>query len=585
MAKINDLNALDAASAADAPSAPESAKSSVSLVEQSENSAAWHRALGLAEPIMGALAASPGILASETRFSESTREIGAAIQSVAKILKKDQNIPIMLGSMVAAPLCAASWQIQAEKQKKPELDPERIAGIAIQFNEAMGDVEFPARQMPYIARDLVENKSAAALFGTNYRETLHGMAGVIRGEIEKTGNRQDAALDTESHEYFLARLSAFPAEQIGAAIHSARAFMTPEDQKDVPGWHTLAFWGDSAKDEKAREMLELALATQIAIGNGWYDRVHRSNPELCKILVNRTRAEDTALLAKASREYADRVEDGASIDLADVDKLSMVMCTAMREGMTVFHGVREKIFTATENMLRKQYPEAKTAEAMRAAILKEGWQDRVKGAYQSGKTLREGIFSGIREDATPMEMSVSMKIRAAVGEAFAPLLKPGNLSVLKTAFPFIPEDAGPDDRCRLLVDLGENAVKTMASAAVDAMGISDRDRAPMRGSLEKVLQAALKHTDIVTRCAKQGRASEIFPELVKEMRTVIQVASGMVAQPVRERSNAAFQENLSNAETNLCAAFRDMEREEKLPRLREEPGTVDTRAPRHEAVA
>ncbi len=578
---------VDSRPAVEQPENPTKKHSGSNKLHQTENRAAWHRALGLAEPIMGALAASPGILASEVHFSESTQQISAAIQSVAKILKKEQNIPGMIGSMVAAPLCAASWQIQAEKQKKPELNPDQIADIAMQFNAAMGDVEFPARQMPYIARELVEHKSAAALFGTNYRETLHGMAGVIQGEVEKQGTRPETTLDTESHEYFLARLSAFPAEQIGAAIHSARAFMTPEDKNDVPGWHTLAFWGETAKDEKAREMLELALATQIAVGNGWYDRVHHANPELCKVLVKKTRAEDTVLLARAAREYADRVEGGADIGLTDVDKLSMVMCTAMREGMTVFHDVREKIFTATENMLQKKYPEAKTAEAMQSAMVREAWPERVKAAYQSGKTLREGIFSGIHEGATPMEMSVSMKIRAAVGAAVAPLLKPGNLNVLKTAFPFIPEDASANDRCRVVVDWGEKAVKEVAWATVEVMDIPRLDQPTMQGSLEKVLQATLKHTDIVTRCAKQGRAADIFPEMVKELCTVVQVSSGMVAEPVRKRADIPLQGGLSHVEEHLCAAFRDTERVETLPRLREESdtGTATTTPSLHDAVA
>jgi hypothetical protein len=531
-------------------------------VARADNRSAWYRALGLAEPMMSALASSPGMLASEKHFTQSAEQLTGAVNAVAKMLKERQQIPGIVAFMVAAPLCAASWQIQVEQQKNPVIDPEFIANVAIQFNEAMGDdVEFPVRQLPYIARSLIENSSAPTLFGTNFRETLRGMSGVSLAESADGENSEKAGI-VEAHEYFLARLSAFRPERIGEAVHAAREYMRPTDQKGIQGWHTLAFWGNDAKDERAKEMLGLALATQIAIGDNWYAEVQKRNPELCKVLVNMSRRENTHLIAKAAREYADRVEHGTHIDLADVEKLSSTMCTAMREGMTVFHNARANIFTATENMLKKKYPLAKTSDAMREAMEKEQWGTRVKGGYQSAKILREGIFSAIRGDVDPLSLSVSMKIRAAVGAAVAPLLKPSNARILATAFPFIPENATPNEACNTVVNWGETAVRSVSNAVASSLDISKSDRQKMQGRIEKVLQEVMEHTDVVSRCAKQGKPADIFPEMVKELRTVVQVTVGILPERVRERCTEPLKTALMDVGKRLNEEFRDAGKQE-----------------------
>ncbi|MHB1631154.1 MAG: hypothetical protein ACYCQL_02880 [Acidithiobacillus sp.] len=528
--------------------------------------------------MMGSLASSPGMLASEKSFAQSAEQLSGAVQSVAKILK-DHGVPQVVATMVAAPLCAASWQLQVEQQKtphagaQPSIDVQRIADVAVQFNEAMGDdAEFPVRQLPHISRMLIEDPSAPALFGTNFRETLRGMSGVFSAESANPENADKAGID-EAHEYFLARLSAFSPERIGEALHAAREYMNPTDRKGKPGtnpvtgWHTLAFWGNTAKDERAKEMLSLALATQIAIGDDWYDAVQRKNPELCKILVKMTRQENTGLVAKAAKEYADRVEFGAHMDLGETEKLSSVMCTAMREGMTVFHAARANIFTATQLMLEKKYPEAKTEQAIREAMEKEQWGIRVKSAYQAAKTLREGIFSGIRENVGATELSVSMKIRAAVGAAVAPLLKPSNAQILAAAFPCIPKEATPESACLTVVDWGEKAVREMAGATVAAIDIPNLDHPKMQGRIEKVLQEVLERTDVVSRCAKQGKSADIFPEMVKELRTVIQTTAGMLPATVREHCVEPLQASLLNADRQLCETFRAAAEQREEPEV------------------
>ena len=584
MAKIDTLDALDAANVdrsrnethAETPSAVSASvagtqkEPATSPAEErvdgaaarADNRSAWYRALGLAEPMMSALASSPGILASEQNFAQSAERLAGAVNSVAMMLKDRQNIPGIVAVMVAAPLCAASWQSQVEQRKDPVIDAEFIANVAIRFNEAMGDdVEFPVRQLPYIARPLIEDRSAPARFGTNFRETLRGMSGVSMAE-STNGEVSEKAGITEAHEYFLARLSAFRPERIGEAVHAAKEYMHPTDRKGLQGWHTIAFWSDAPKYERAKEMLGLALATQIAIGDHWYAEVHERNPELCKLLVNMSRRENIHLVAKAAREYADRVEYGTNIDLANVEKLSSAMCTAMREGMTVFHESRANIFTATENLLKRKYPLAKTADAMREAMEKEQWGNRVKGAYRSAKILREGIFSAIRGDAEPLELSVRMKIRAAVGTAVAPLLKPSNARVLSAAFPFIPRNATPDEVCRTVLDWGEKAVRSVSNAVASSLDIPQLDRQKMQGRIEKVLQEVMEHTDVVSRCARQGKPEDIFPEMVKELRTVVQVTSGMLPERVRERCAGPLKTALADVEQRLDAEFRDASRQE-----------------------
>lgn len=580
MAKIDNLDVLGDTAKPDTIQ-PQEAKASEPDKESGANSrgavarvanrSAWYRTLGLAEPMMGALASSPGMLASEKSFAQSAEQLSGAVQSVAKILK-EHGVPQVVATMVAAPLCAASWQLQVEQRKEPSIDAQRIADIAVQFNEAMGDdAEFPVRQLPHISRMLIEDPSAPALFGTNFRETLRGMSGVFSAESANPENADKAGID-EAHEYFLARLSAFTPERIGEALHAAREYMSPADRKGktgmpaVTGWHTLAFWGNTAKDERAKEMLSLALATQIAIGDDWYDAAQRKNPELCKILVKMTRQENTGLVAKAAREYADRVEFGAHMDLGETEKLSSVMCTAMREGMTVFHAARANIFTATQLMLEKKYPGAKTEQAIREAMEKEQWGARVKSAYQAAKTLREGIFSGIREDVGATELSVSMKIRAAVGAAVAPLLKPSNAQILAAAFPCLQKEATPESACVTVVDWGEKAVREMAGATVAAMDIPNLDHPKMQGRIEKVLQEVLERTDVVPRCAKQGKSADIFPEMVKELRTVIQTTAGMLPATVREHGIEPLQASLLNTDRQLCETFR------AAVEPREEPG-------------
>ncbi|MBU2742907.1 hypothetical protein HAQ01_05130 [Acidithiobacillus thiooxidans] len=576
MAKLNNLDALDGATdrtnntiAApaesekvahqnDAGTQPPATEASRGAVARVSNRSAWYRALGIAEPMMSALSSSPGILSSETHFAQSAEQLSKAVYSVAEILK-EQQVPPVVAMMVAAPLCAASWQIQVEKgQKAPSIDAQNIANVAIRFNEAMGDAEFPVRQLPYIARILVEDPAAPSLFGTNFKDTLRGMSGVTLTESAERGYTEATAL-AEAHEYFLARLSAFRPERIGEAVHASREYMIPTDGKNREGWHTLVFWGDTAKDERAKEMLGLALATQIAIGENWYNEVQKKNPELCQILVKMSREDNTRLVATAARQYADRVEyGGAHPDLEDTEKLASVMSTAMREGMTVFHNARANIFTATENMLEKKHPKAlasKDENLLRAAMEAENWGDRVKAAYQSAKTLREGIFSGIHEGVSAMDLSVSMKIRAAVGAAVAPLLKPANTSILAKAFPSITKDATPDQACATVVDWGEVAVRTIADATVNVIDIPKLDREKMQGRVEKVLQEVLEHTDVVSRCAKQGHAADIFPEMVKELRTVIQTTAGMLPGSVREACIESLQQSLSDAEQQLCQMF------------------------------
>jgi hypothetical protein len=531
-------------------------------VDRVDNRSAWYRALGLAEPMMGALASSPGILASEQNFARSAEQLAGAVNAAAKMLKERQNVPNIVAVMVAAPLCAASWQAQVEQQKNPVIDPEFIANVAIRFNEAMGDdVEFPVRQLPYIARPLIEDRSAPAQFGTNFRETLRGMSGVSMAE-SGDGESPEKAGIAEAHEYFLARLSAFRPERIGEAVHAAKEYLRPTDRNGLKGWHTLAFWGEAPRYERAKEMLGLALATQIAIGDHWYDEVHQRNPELCKLLVHMSRRENIHLVAKAAREYADRVEYGTNMDLAEVEKLASTMCTAMREGMTVFHNARANIFTATENLLKKKYPLAKTANAMREAMEKEQWGARVRGAYESAKILREGIFSAIRGDADPIELSVRMKIRAAVGTAVAPLLKPSNARTLAAAFPFIPGNATPNEACNTVVDWGEKAIRSVSHAVATSLDIPPSDRQKMQGRIEKVLQEVMEHTDVVSRCAKQGKPEDIFPEMVRELRTVVQVTSGMLPERVRERCSGPLKTALVDVEQRLKEAFREAGKQE-----------------------
>jgi hypothetical protein len=575
MAKINDLDALDhipegivdpaqkpdaESPRSDATDEPikEHGTPSVSAAARVFNRNEWYRTLGLAEPLMQALASSPGMLASEKHFSQAAEQLSESVQSAAKIMNERGKIPLGVATMVAAPLCAASWQLQAEQGKSPVIDARRIANIAIRFNVNMGDkVEFPVRQLPHIARKLVEDPAAPALLGTNFRDTLHGMASVFSAETGDWELRNTEKADIgEAHEYFIARLAAFSPEHIGESIQAAKEYMNFADKNGIKGWHTLAFWGNSAKDERAREMLSLALATQIAIGDDWYQTVQQKNPELCKILVNMGRKENIGLVAKAAREYADRVEYGAHMDLGETEKLASVMCTAMREGMNFLHDSRKKIFDATQRMLEKKYPEAKTEQAMREAMKKEDWGARVKSAYQSAKTLREGIFSSIREDVGAMELSVSMKIRAAVGTAMAPLLKPANARILATAFPFIPKDSTPDAACVTVLDWGEKAVRGMAGATVAALDIPDLDRPKMQGRIEKFLQEVLKNTDVVKRCAKQGKSAEIFPEMVKELRTVIQTVAGMLPVHARENCIDRLEDLLLDAQQDLCNEFR-----------------------------
>lgn len=566
----------------DASANPSVDKKTDGPIARVDNRSAWYRALGLAEPMMSALASSPGMLASEERFAESAEQLSGAVHAVAKILK-DQQVPVIVATMVAAPLCAASWKTQVEQQKKPSINAQNIANIAIQFNEGMGnDVDFPVRQLPYISRMLIEDPAAPTLFGTNFRETLRGMSGVSQVE---------SADVAEAHEYFLARLSAFRPERIGEAVHAAREYMHPTDRKNVEGWHTLAFWGDTAKDERAKEMLGLAMATQIAIGENWYHDTQKKNPELCKILVKMTPRENTHLVATAARQYADRVEFGAHMDLGETEKLSSVMCTAMREGMTVFHNARANIFTATQNMLEKKYPSAKTEAAMREAMEKEQWSVRVKGAYQSAKTLREGIFSGIRENVSATDLSVSMKIRAAVGAAMAPLLKPSNAQILAAAFPSIPKTATPEQACNIVVDWGENAVRHIAGATVAAIDVPKSDQPNMQGRIEKVLQEVMEHTDVVSRCAKQGKPAGVFPEMVKELRTVIQVTAGMLPDRVRKRCIEPLKDALLNADRSLCEAFHaagkqeDPSMENEAANLIQDDALVSDRSSTHEDAA
>jgi hypothetical protein len=541
-------------------------------VERNKNRSAWYAALGLAEPMIGALASSPGILSSERDFAQSAMQLSGSIQEVAKAIKaRYPDIPPVVATMVAAPLCAASWRLQIEHRKShpespahlpwaPQLDAKTISDVAIRLNEAMGEEStFPAGQISHIARRLIENPGAAQQIGINFRETLPGITGIALADDAASSklSPQDAS-SRESHEYFLARLAAFDPARIGEALHAAKKYMEPVDRDGVTGWHTLAFWGDSAKDMKSREMLTMALATQLAIGDDWFFAARQKNPGLCQMLVTGGRKGNTEIVATAARQYADRVESGTHMDLAETDKLSTVMMTAMREAMTNFHDVRKNVFDATDNMLKGKYPEAKTVDDIKAALQKEFWGDRIKSAFQAGKILREGIFTGIRENATPMEMSTSMKIRAAAGVAVAPLFKKTNAPILAAAFPGIAHDttaAGAEQVCIQVTDWVEKTVRDLSATVVEAADIPKPDRAKMQGRTEKVLQEALEHSDVVPRCARQNKASEIFPEMVRELRMVMQTTAGMLPAPIFESCHERLETALQDTEQSLIQAF------------------------------
>lgn len=565
----------------------------VSHTEIAENRKNWYRILGIAEPMMSALAASAsGSSLPEMRYAEAAQSLSTAITETAKALKKE-GIPAYLTTTVAAPVCSAAWklQIEAKPHEMPKINIEKTVKAILSFNEAIGDAVFPIHQLPFIAEKLLTDPIAPTIIGTNFKEGLYGMAGIsLLKESEDSEERKTENELSGAHEHFLAKMSSFKPERIGSMLQAATAYMNPfdDDAKGIKGWHTLAFWGDDAEDARAKEMLTLALATQIGINDEWYLQCNAKNPALSKKLIGMDRKDHVRKIAFMSRDFANRIEDLSRTDLTDPLKVASIMCTAMRECMDNYYETRARIFNGIDGVLKKKYPEAKTEADIFAAFDKEGFGKHVQSAMKSAEYIREGILSGLNNVSTPMEMSVRMKNRAAFLKGMTPLFR--NQNLLEKAFPVIgkrpPQNKENPESVESAITVarwGEGIISAFSKATVESIHATEpRNVKSMAVSIEKVLQEVLKNTDVVNRCVKQGKPDIIFHETVREMRTVIETVAGMIPKESLERCEADLIKALDEVEKAVTEAFMNVA-EMPLYENSQEAANATTKKP-HEPI-
>lgn len=537
----------------------------------------WYRVLGIAEPMMSALATSAQLSSNaDQNFSDSAQRLSTSIMETAKALQKEK-IPEYVTTKVAAPICAASWKMQVElnPDKMPTIDVEKIVKIIVAFNSAMGDAEFPVKELSQVAEKLLSDPTAPLIIGTNFREGLYGMAGLpILKELQDQEEKNSENELSGSHAYFMSKMAGFKPERIGSLLQVTSAYMNPADDKErgISGWHTLAFWGDSAEDARAKEMLTLALATQIGMSDDWYIQSAKKNEALTNVLLKRindgkedepARKINVRRTAIAARQYADRIETLSRTDLNDPEKIASVMCTAMRECTQSVQETRARIFSGTDRMLSKKYPQAKTESDILKAIEKEGLLLHIREAYATAKNIREGILAGMDERSSPMEMSIRMKNRAAFLKGIEPLFKHTNARLLESAFPVIgknqPKTNDPrDEACIIVAQWGESAIRELSTVTVNNIQIpdSDRDRKPLRGRIENVLQEVVRNTDVVNRCVKAGKPDRIFPEIVSEMRKAIETMASMLPEESFKAIEVPLKKELESSEQAIVNAFK-----------------------------